>query len=763
MAGDYRDVPPRIPVVQLLIDLAIGVIVASGLTAVLYAVGRVFWRWIAVPLVLLVLAPHAATAATYYINGNYPRASNTATGKAFVGAGADTPWRSVSKANATLVAGDTVIILSLNPADSTAKTCVNPTNPLLYHNRINPRNSGSGYADAGYPTGGGPIVYWGADSIANEPLNLPISADSIASPCSGSHPPVSVALDRKNYIVIRGVNLKNFFNLKGSGLNRCTGIKVQACSLRTWGYSQIMKLEGAKEFRMDSCSARFKQVNPGSGYNFCVWFENTLGGFGARTSYATCEDDTFRFNSMRFDSIRFGDNWAMRFKFYPARIWFLNNNIEITIQPNGSSGGQQPHGIVHEESHYIYWYNNNVTFIAKGIQGAATNETRLWVVRSGTRRCRFQNNTIRVYNTEGSPHDFDYNLSQHSEVITASWDEWYGDHSEPKYNTWLDNRFYINTNFEFTDPRHGGMKWETSALKDSFCRNIVYVNGGTPLMFTQAIDSMTITQNTLFSDSSFAIGVERSGCTTPFSGGQTIIRNNAFVNSKANAIPILGGTDSCGVLGVASPVNVMGLDSFSPLLTMTNNLFFSQRTKDSTSAIGYCGGTPCPISPTPGNRWANPAFTSDSVGGSFSGGWATLNFIPTSTLANRYDSNGRLVGWYGVYPCQYRPEEISTLAAGSPTSSSARLTWIATGNDSTIGRALLYDVRYTTDPEEFDRADMTEASNEPIPATSGASEVFTVEGLAPATTYYFHIWVINDRGNYSEINTGPAASVTTTG
>jgi len=83
----------------------------------------------------------------------------------------------------------------------------------------------------------------------------------------------------------------------------------------------------------------------------------------------------------------------------------------------------------------------------------------------------------------------------------------------------------------------------------------------------------------------------------------------------------------------------------------------------------------------------------------------------------------------------------------------ALLSWTAPGDDSTVGRATAYDLRYATlpiTPLTFDSA--TPVPGLPAPAPPGAHESRTVSGLDPAITYYFAIRTVDDRGNWSLIS-----------
>jgi hypothetical protein len=104
------------------------------------------------------------------------------------------------------------------------------------------------------------------------------------------------------------------------------------------------------------------------------------------------------------------------------------------------------------------------------------------------------------------------------------------------------------------------------------------------------------------------------------------------------------------------------------------------------------------------------------------------------------------------------PNAVSTLAAGSATSSSVTLTWTATGDDAASGTASQYDIRYSTSAiTSANFSSATQVTGEPTPKAAGGSETFTVTGLQASTTYYFSIKVGDEVPNWSAVSNSPSA------
>jgi formylglycine-generating enzyme required for sulfatase activity len=110
------------------------------------------------------------------------------------------------------------------------------------------------------------------------------------------------------------------------------------------------------------------------------------------------------------------------------------------------------------------------------------------------------------------------------------------------------------------------------------------------------------------------------------------------------------------------------------------------------------------------------------------------------------------------------PGQVADLAAGSPTSSSLRLTWTAVGDDGRTGRASQYDIRYSLQPITYSTwQSAVQVSGEPVPQSAGQAESFTVMGLQSSTMYYFALDVADEEGNRSGLSVVASASTSEPG
>ena len=96
---------------------------------------------------------------------------------------------------------------------------------------------------------------------------------------------------------------------------------------------------------------------------------------------------------------------------------------------------------------------------------------------------------------------------------------------------------------------------------------------------------------------------------------------------------------------------------------------------------------------------------------------------------------------------------VDDLASGAVSSTWAEMEWTAPNDRGYLERAVLYDLRYSTSPINtwnFDQA--TSVPNLPEPGLEGTPAEVTVEGLAPATQYYFALKSWDEASNLSAIS-----------
>ncbi len=95
-----------------------------------------------------------------------------------------------------------------------------------------------------------------------------------------------------------------------------------------------------------------------------------------------------------------------------------------------------------------------------------------------------------------------------------------------------------------------------------------------------------------------------------------------------------------------------------------------------------------------------------------------------------------------------------TLAGPPPVSAgSVTLMWTAPGNDSLVGLASRYDIRYAIwpiTPANFPIA--TPIPGLPAPASPGVIQTFTVTLLEPGVLYYFALKTADASGNWSALS-----------
>jgi hypothetical protein len=116
------------------------------------------------------------------------------------------------------------------------------------------------------------------------------------------------------------------------------------------------------------------------------------------------------------------------------------------------------------------------------------------------------------------------------------------------------------------------------------------------------------------------------------------------------------------------------------------------------------------------------------------------------------------------------PAAIEDLRVTEATGNSLTLAWTAPGDDDMVGTASTYDIRYLegAQVQGANWGAAKQISGEPAPLPAGSSQVLTVAGLTPGTSYYFAIKTADEVPNWSDIsnspvgNTKPTTSTTST-
>jgi Leucine-rich repeat (LRR) protein len=96
------------------------------------------------------------------------------------------------------------------------------------------------------------------------------------------------------------------------------------------------------------------------------------------------------------------------------------------------------------------------------------------------------------------------------------------------------------------------------------------------------------------------------------------------------------------------------------------------------------------------------------------------------------------------------PAAITDLRVKSVSPTAVTLEWTATGNDTTSGTAVEYDLRYSKNMITYVNWDSTiQVTGEPRPKPSGATDTMRIAGLMPDSTYYFALKARSSSGNWS--------------
>lgn len=112
--------------------------------------------------------------------------------------------------------------------------------------------------------------------------------------------------------------------------------------------------------------------------------------------------------------------------------------------------------------------------------------------------------------------------------------------------------------------------------------------------------------------------------------------------------------------------------------------------------------------------------------------------------------------------CAAAPAAYADISITYIADSAVTLQWRAPGDDSTVGTAALYDIRYSTSTiSAANWSTCTQVSNEPTPLVAGTQQSYTVQGLSSGTKYYFALKTADEIPNWSVLSN--VVSATTTG
>ena len=107
------------------------------------------------------------------------------------------------------------------------------------------------------------------------------------------------------------------------------------------------------------------------------------------------------------------------------------------------------------------------------------------------------------------------------------------------------------------------------------------------------------------------------------------------------------------------------------------------------------------------------------------------------------------------------PSSVADLTVTGQTGTTLALRWTAPGDDGNTGTATSYDIRYSTSSITAGNwSSATTVTGEPVPASAGTVQTFTLNGLQGSRTYYVAIRTLDNGGNLSSISN--IASGTTT-
>lgn len=168
------------------------------------------------------------------------------------------------------------------------------------------------------------------------------------------------------------------------------------------------------------------------------------------------------------------------------------------------------------------------------------------------------------------------------------------------------------------------------------------------------------------------------------------------------------------------------------------------------TAASWSAASACMGEPSPGLAGYRETFT---VTGLTAGTTFYFALVVADEVPNASGPSNVATATTPRPPDRTPPATITTLAAGTATTTTIVLSWIAPGDDGSTGQAARYDLRYAGFPiTEENFVSAAPVFGEPSPAAAGQTESFTVTGLAPDSTYWFVIKTADEVPNLSELS-----------
>ena len=321
----------------------------------------------------------------------------------------------------------------------------------------------------------------------------------------------------------------------------------------------------------------------------------------------------------------------------------------------------------------------------------------------------------------------------------------------------------------------GNSAW-TGQSKNNRWNQCYYMTSGNT--FNQDVLDGVILENSVFA-SSKSWGLYMLGGMK-----NTIIRNCTFYSNTGPCVKFegdirLGGNQIYSNVFYSS--NVGACFSGRPVLfhgwstgfTENNNLFFAKNfdagVAPASQSIYWASSVCSPVGS--GTPWA--AATGNDVNSRYgdplvvNNNWSTLDLhLRSGSAAIGVGAGGVDAGAYpfgGAVGDVTPPASVTTLAASPVYDKALVLTWIAPGDDGTLGTAAAYDLRWSTAPiNATNFASATAVPTQPVPAPGGSPQSYVMLALTPGTTYYFALKARDEVNNWSTLSNVPSPTTAAT-